>query len=436
MTISVDWANTKVISVEKSDMVLVQATPIEVYDLDLDSFRLTLLDLQDDPEGRPWQRTYRHNTEVLLGGLTYARTIEILEPYTVTFEDGQYAVNLTGANSNVGDRVNVNQVSVRSQNSAGMTSSPDIEYSSFNGGVTYNSESPYSGTAFPVGTPRQPVNNISDALLIAYIRGFHTVFIEGDATATSEITLDGTTFIGSGKTKSLFTLEDSAIVENCTYVAATVTGYLDGASRLKGCVIDNLNYMNGHIEKCILSPGTITLGGSNTAHFLNCFSGVPGTGTPTIDMGGSGQPLALRNYNGGIRLINKTGPESVSIDLNSGQVKLNMATVTNGTIVARGIGKLIDDITGEHIHSGTYGSLVILNELVNVPEIVDQVWDEDLEVNYSAKEVMRLLAAAAAGKLNISGNTVTIRDMNDGLDRITAITDTNGNRTEVTHDVS
>ena len=120
MTISVDWANTKVISVEKTDLTLVQSVPQEIYDLDLDVFRLTLLDLQDDPDGRPWQKTYSHNTEVDLGGLTYARTIEILAPYTVTFEDGQYAVNLVGANSNVADRTNVNQVSIRPQNSAGL----------------------------------------------------------------------------------------------------------------------------------------------------------------------------------------------------------------------------------------------------------------------------------------------------------------------------
>ena len=111
-------------------------------------------------------------------------------------------------------------------------------------------------------------------------------------------------------------------------------------------------------------------------------------------MGGSGQPLALRNYNGGIKLINKNGPESVSIDLNSGQVKIDMTTVTNGTLVIRGIGKLIDADTGDHIHTGTYGDLVIYNELVNVPKIVKGVWEEDLsayQVVDSAGEKLQVL---------------------------------------------
>jgi hypothetical protein len=69
-----------------------------------------------------------------LAGIILARVVELINSYTITFEDGQYAVNLTGANSNIADKVNVNQVSVRASNSAGLVN-PDIgkavwEYSS------------------------------------------------------------------------------------------------------------------------------------------------------------------------------------------------------------------------------------------------------------------------------------------------------------------
>jgi hypothetical protein len=57
---------------------------------------------------------------ISVGAFELARVIEIVNDYTITFEDGQYAVNLLGANSNIADRVNVNQVSVRSANSAGL----------------------------------------------------------------------------------------------------------------------------------------------------------------------------------------------------------------------------------------------------------------------------------------------------------------------------
>jgi hypothetical protein len=125
MAITINWL-TFVIYVPKADLTLIQAGPPEIYELDIDWFRLKLRDIEDNEEGVPFLKTHNHNTEVLLGGVTFARVVEILAPYTVTFQDGQYAVNLVGANSNIGDRVNVNQVSVRSYNSAGLTSSQSV----------------------------------------------------------------------------------------------------------------------------------------------------------------------------------------------------------------------------------------------------------------------------------------------------------------------
>ena len=120
MAISINWP-TGVISVPKADMTLVQSTPIEIRELNINTFRLTLKDLEDDEEGMPFPRTHNHNTIVTVGGVTLARVVEIINGYTVTFENGAYAVNLVGANSNISDVVNLNTVSVRASNSAGLT---------------------------------------------------------------------------------------------------------------------------------------------------------------------------------------------------------------------------------------------------------------------------------------------------------------------------
>lgn len=252
----------------------------------------------------------------------------------------------------------------------------EIEYASFNGGVTYNKLEGFAGIDYPIGTPQKPSDNIDDTYEIAEERGFPSIYVIGDIDLTDALPdLKGYSFIGSGKDRTHITIAANANVEDCAYYDAHVIGTLDGNSKLSDCVIDNLIYVKGYIESCVLAPGTIVLAGSEEAHFLDCWSGQPGVGTPTIDMGGSGQALALRNYNGGIKLINKTGPESVSIDLNSGQVQLEMASMTNGTIVVRGVGKLIDSITGEHIYSGVYGNLTILNELVSTKSTAKEVWD-------------------------------------------------------------
>jgi hypothetical protein len=118
MAVSVDWP-TKIISVPKADMTLIQSSP-EIRELDLDVFRLTLKDLEDDETGMPFIRTHNHNPPVTVGGVTLARVVEIINGYTITFQDDQYAVNLVNANNNVADVTNVNQVSIRSANSAGM----------------------------------------------------------------------------------------------------------------------------------------------------------------------------------------------------------------------------------------------------------------------------------------------------------------------------
>ena len=120
MAITINWA-TKVINVPKADMTLIDSDPFEIYELDIDEFRLTLKDLEDDVEGMPFLNTHNHNTIVTVGGVSLARVVEIINGYTVTFENGSYAVNLVGANSNISDVVNLNSVQVRAANSAGLT---------------------------------------------------------------------------------------------------------------------------------------------------------------------------------------------------------------------------------------------------------------------------------------------------------------------------
>ncbi|MGI9317644.1 MAG: hypothetical protein ACR2QW_09955, partial [bacterium] len=228
-------------------------------------------------------------------------------------------------------------ISKASASSATTQESQDIQYASFNGGVSVDLIGGTSGVEFPTGTERQPVDNFDDALTIAQERGFLTFYVLGDATIDSGNDYTDYRFIGQGQNLSTFTLNPAALFTNATFQEATCTGTLDGDSHIEDCIIQSLTFVSGVIENCILDSGTITLGGSQTAHFINCASGVPGASTPIIDLGGSGQDLALRNYNGGIELRNKTGADNVSIDMNSGHIILD-STVTSGVIICRGVG--------------------------------------------------------------------------------------------------
>lgn len=115
--ISVNWA-TKVITVPRADLSFVSAG---LYQLDVDAFRLALKDIEDSADGMAYPDTHKHNTAVILSGVTYSRTFEIINGYTVLFEDlGPYTVRCVGANHNIADVKVVNQVSLLVGNSAGL----------------------------------------------------------------------------------------------------------------------------------------------------------------------------------------------------------------------------------------------------------------------------------------------------------------------------
>ena len=119
MAISIDWPN-KLISVPQADLTFISGT---LYELNTNTFRLALKGLEDDEAGMPWERTHKHNTEVTVAGITYARTVEIINGYSIEFENGFYSVRLAGSNNNIFDIENgilvQNNVQVIPTNSAG-----------------------------------------------------------------------------------------------------------------------------------------------------------------------------------------------------------------------------------------------------------------------------------------------------------------------------
>ncbi len=121
MAISVNWVTGR-IYIPKADTTYQGLNPFsqEIRELDIDALRLTLRDLEDDPNGgRPWPRTHNHETETLLAGITYVRKVIFLAPYYFEFESGNYRVNLTAENNNLVDRLYYNGVTVVPANSAG-----------------------------------------------------------------------------------------------------------------------------------------------------------------------------------------------------------------------------------------------------------------------------------------------------------------------------
>lgn len=356
MAITINWGS-KVINVPRADMLLLQSVPTEIRQLNLNDFRNTLNDLQDDEAGMPFPTTHNHVAPITVGGVTLERVVEIINGYTVTFEDGQYAVNLVGANTNVSDVTNVNQVSVRSANSAGLVNLDTLLASAYNSQVCVDVINGQAGTQTPLGTRGTPVNNFADAKTIADRNSIRTIQILESCTIDTVQFGAGYKFQADSEIAVSVTIDPSADVQGCEFRNMTIDGTLDGLNTFRDCSIGNINYVNGFIFECALN-GTITLGGGAQCSILDCWSNIAGGGAgqfATVDMGGSGNSLALRNYSGGIQLANYTGGGAVSVDMASGRVVVG-ATVTDGQITVRGIAD---------VHNNSTGTAVIQDLTVN-----------------------------------------------------------------------
>lgn len=144
MTISINWA-TKVITVPQADLTFISGS---TYELDVEDFRLWLKDIEDSETGMAFLDTHRRNAPVTLAGATYAQTFEIINGYTVLFQDvgTPYTVRCVGANHNIGDVKVVNQVSLIIGNSAGL-----IEVDTGGGGGSSADDVWNHGKALTVG---------------------------------------------------------------------------------------------------------------------------------------------------------------------------------------------------------------------------------------------------------------------------------------------
>lgn len=118
MAYMIDWG-TKVVTIPKADMTFISDPP-DVRELDLEDLWTNLIALQESEDGMMFDDIVANTAPFTVGPTTFARLIQIINGYTITFEDGPYAVNIVGGNSNLSDVINRNQVSYATSNSGGL----------------------------------------------------------------------------------------------------------------------------------------------------------------------------------------------------------------------------------------------------------------------------------------------------------------------------
>lgn len=110
------------------------------------------------------------------------------------------------------------------------------------------------------------------------------------------------------------------------------------------------------------------MGGSRESVLESCYT-IDQDNPPIVDMGSSGNDLAMPNYSGIVIIRNlQSADEEVGIGLNAGMVTFE-DTVTAGTAIVAG--------NGEVINNAGPGFNLNVDALMNVHAIATHVWEYD-----------------------------------------------------------
>ena len=203
-------------------------------------------------------------------------------------------------------------------------------------------------TDFENGTVNNPVDTIADALTLAASVGLDAFQVLPGSSITLGASVDGYEFRGFSYTIAL----NGQSVSGTKFIGATVSGNDDGsngtATVYERCGMGS-NTLGANILLGCRMTGDVVLAEAADYFWDQCYSGVAGTGTPSVDLESAAETknLSIRHYSGGMELKNHgagSGTHNTSIE-GFGQVVLN-ANCAGGTVAIRGNFTVTDNASG------------------------------------------------------------------------------------------
>jgi hypothetical protein len=155
-------------------------------------------------------------------------------------------------------------------------------------------------------------------------------------------------FFGHGSTIAL----GGQSITNTIFHGATITGNDDGSNatlpEFHDCFMSG-NSLGAHtLHGCVIT-GNMTFAEAGNYYWDQCYSGVAGNATPTIDFGNAVAATNFNNrhYSGGVELkqFSDAGPDTMSLE-GFGQLILNADCTAAGTITIRGNFTINDQVAG------------------------------------------------------------------------------------------
>lgn len=227
-------------------------------------------------------------------------------------------------------------------------------------GIYIDTTNGVSGTGAGVGTPTLPVNNITDARVIADRDNLRAYVIVGSDIILHQDHLNWS-FMGKGPSEvdlGGFGVDGSQF-ESC-HVSGTML-VSPGDNHFINCTLVDVVNIKGNVTTSVFE-GTTVLSGDLT--ILASASNVAGTASqPIFDMNGGivgAIDFSIRQWSGGFRLQNCVAGSNVSIDVVSGHANFDN-NVTGGDIVLRGVGSLTDNSVGSIVNTDGFIEALDIN---------------------------------------------------------------------------
>jgi hypothetical protein len=215
--------------------------------------------------------------------------------------------------------------------------------------IYYDQTSIYTGTTYPVGTIAQPVNNLTDAILLANnynINEFHS--LSNIIIDTTGQTFSGYTFVADKENLEAITTGNTFTLTDWHKFKIDMDFNQGHQNSLIDCIVINALNFNGNISSSQFGTPDrqCTISIHENLITSDCFSGNVGgyiSKTPIFDLiVGVESRLAVRNYSGGVNILNcDTSGSQATIDL-TGQAKFD-SSCTAGFIDLRGVGYYINN---------------------------------------------------------------------------------------------
>lgn len=306
----------------------------------------------------------------------------------------------------------------------------------------------------------------ADAKTISASLGITKFHIKAGNTLTLDANSDGYTFYGESWTLAL----GGQSIVGAHFTGATITGISSGAAEFVDCSLGAVTIGPSHFHFCGfgVSSGQFTAVGAGQYTWTDCYSLVPGSGSPTFVVTGLGSTSGFNNRRwsggatwtldsdctlshevlaGGTTTVTTGGADveirgttrAVTIVMSAAETiqfvgitgPITLSGTTTGTVNLYGTASGVTDTTV----TATVNNLTGIVGDTAANDIADAYLDRAAAVDgLTPRQVQAITMAAVAGELSgANSTTITIKN-HDGTDtRIVATVDADGNRSVISY---